>query len=62
MNFDLAQMSKSGGIYRTLALLSILSLKPAHNGKSAGKQSPTSEARQERGEVAGQDKSVVLVK
>jgi len=62
MNFDLAQMSKSGGIYRTLALLSILSLKPAHNGKSAVKQSPTSETRQQQDQVAGQDKYVVLVK
>jgi len=32
MNNDLAQMSKSGGIYRTLALLSILSIKRRVNG------------------------------
>jgi len=30
---DLAQMSKSGGIYRTLALLAILSHKTVGNGK-----------------------------
>ena len=35
MNNDLAQISKSGGIYRTLALLSILALKPAVNGTAS---------------------------
>ena len=31
---DLAQMSKAGGIYRTLALLAILSHRPVGNKKS----------------------------
>ena len=62
MHNDLAQMSKAKGIYRTMALLAILSPKPAMNKTS--KYSPEKEDRQVNkqvnvGDVGAKDECMV---
>jgi hypothetical protein len=63
MHNDLAQIAKAKGIYRTLALLAILSPKPVgnENGKYSRKnESHTADEQANDGDVGVKDECIAL--